>query len=154
MHRLNLLFPFLALTLLLASCQPATPPSPLAASVGTEFILAPGQSAILADAGLTLTLIAVSSDERCPSEIECFASGPVTLTVSAQKGSGEAVEFILQTFTSNNGLAPTIEFEGIQDRVMFEGHQIKITGVLPYPAKSMSEIKASEYRVSFLISLE
>ena len=154
MHRLNLLFPFLALTLLLASCQPATPPPPLTVSVDEEFVLAPGQSAILADAGLTLTLIAVSSDERCPSEIECFASGPVTLTVSAQKGSGEAVEFILQTFTSNNGLAPTMEFEGIQDRVMFEGHQIKITSVLPYPAKSMSEIKASEYRVSFLISLE
>lgn len=154
MHRSNLLLPFLALTLLLASCQPATPPPPLTASVGTEFTLAPGQSAILADAGLTLTLIAVSSDERCPSEIECFASGPVTLTVSAQKGSGEAVEFILQTFTSNNGLAPTMEFEGIQDRVMFEGHQIKVTSVLPYPAKSMSEIKASEYRVSFLISLE
>ena len=154
MHRSNLLFPFLALTLLLASCRPATPPPPLTVSVGTEFTLAPGQSAILADAGLTLTFIAVSSDERCPSEIECFASGPVTLTVSAQKGSGEAVEFILQTFTSNNGLAPTMEFEGIQDRVMFEGHQIKITSVLPYPAKSMSEIKASEYRVSFLISLE
>ena len=154
MHRSNLLFPFLALTLLLAACQPSTPPPPLAASVGTEFILAPGQSAILADAGLTLTLIAVSNDERCPSEIECAASGPVTMTVSAQKGSGEAVEFTLQTFTSNNGLAPMMEFEGIQDRVMFEGHQIKITSVLPYPAKSMSEIKASEYRVSFLISLE
>ena len=154
MHRLNLLFPFLALTLLLASCQPATPPPPLTVSVDEEFVLAPGQSAILADAGLTLTFIAVSNDARCPSEIECAVSGPVTLTVSAQKGPGEAVEFILQTFTSNNGMAPTMEFEGIQDRVMFEGHQIKITSVLPYPAKSMSEIKASEYRVSFLISLE
>jgi len=154
MHRSNLLLPFLALTLLLASCQPATPPPPLTISAGTEFTLTPGQSAILADADLTLTLIVVSNDARCPSKIECAASGPVTLTVSMQKGSGEAVEFTLQTFTSNNGLAPTMEFEGIQDRVIFEGYQVKITSVLPYPAKSMSEIKASDYRVSFLISLE
>lgn len=154
MHRSNLLLLLLAFTLFLVSCQPATPPLPLTATVGKEFTLAPGQSATLGDTELTLTLIAVSSDERCPSEIECAVSGPVTMTVSAQKGSGEATEIVLQTFTSNDGLAPTMEFEGIQDRVMFEGYQIKITSVLPYPAKSMSEIKSSEYRVGFLISLE
>ena len=154
MHKSRLILLFLAFTLFLVSCRPATPPPPLTVSVDEEFILAPGQSATLANTGLTFTLIAVSSDERCPSEIECAASGPVTMTVSAQKGSGEATEIVLQTFTSNDGLSPTMEFEGIQDRAMFEGYQIKITSVLPYPAKFMSEIKASEYRVGFLISLE
>ncbi|MFZ5879321.1 MAG: hypothetical protein ACOY0R_08115 [Chloroflexota bacterium] len=145
---------FLALTLLLAACQPATPPPPLTASVGTEFTLAPGGSALIEEAGLTLTLIAVSSDERCPSKIECFASGPVTLSVSAQKGSGEATDLILQTFTSNDGLAPTMEFEGIQSQTLFEGYHIKVTSVLPYPARSMTEIADADYRVSFLVSLE
>ena len=154
MHRSNLLLPFLALTLLLASCQPATPPSLLTISAGTEFTLTPGQSAILADAGLTFNLIVVSSDERCPSEIECAVSGPVTLSLSAQKDSGKTTNIVLQTFTSNNGLAPTMEFEGIQSQALFEGYRIKVTSVLPYPAHSKTEIKDSDYRVGFLVMQE
>jgi hypothetical protein len=150
----RLIVSFLLLTLLLASCQPATPPPPLTASVGTEFILAPGQSALIEEADLTLTLLSVSNDERCPSEIECFASGPVTLTISAQKGSREPTEFILQTFTDYKGQSPKMEFEGIQDRVTFEGYQIKVASVLPYPAKSTTEIADADYRVSLLVTLE
>jgi hypothetical protein len=155
MHRSNLLLPLLALTLFLMGCQlfaPATPPPPLTVSVDEEFVLAPGQSATVVDTGLTLKLIAVSSDERCPSEIECFASGPVTLSVSAQKDSSEATDLVLQTFTSNDGLAPTMEFEGIQSQTLFEGYRIKVTSALPYPARSKTEIKASDYRVGFVIT--
>lgn len=157
MHRSKLLLPLLALTLFLMGCQlfaPATPPPPLTVSVGEEFVLAPGGSALIEDAGLTLKLIAVSSDERCPSEIECFASGPVTLSVSAQKDSGESIDLVLRTFTSNNGLAPTMEFEGIQSQALFEGYRIKVTSVLPYPARSKSEIRDSDYRVGFLVTPE
>jgi hypothetical protein len=157
MHRSKLLLSLLALTLFLLGCQlfvPATPPPPLTASMGTEFTLAPGQSALIEEAGLTLKLIAVSSDERCPSEIECFASGPVTFSVSAQKDSGEATDLVLQTFTSNDGMAPTMEFEGIQSQTLFEGYRIKVTSVLPYPARSKSEIADADYRVSFMVTLE
>lgn len=153
----QLIVPSLLLTLFLLGCQlfaPATPPPPLTVSVDEEFVLAPGQSATVADTGLTFKLIAVSSDERCPSEIECFASGPVTLSLSAQKDSGAATDLVLRTFTSNDGLAPTMEFEGIQSQTLFEGYRIKVTSVLPYPAKSKSEIRASDYRVSFLVTPE
>ena len=157
MPRSNLLLPLLALTLFLLGCQlfaPATPPPPLTVSVDEEFVLAPGQSATIADTGLTFKFIAVSSDERCPSEIECAVSGPVTLSLSAQKDSGETVDLVLRTFTSNDGLAPTMEFEGIQSQTLFEGYRIKVTSVLPYPARSKTEIKDSDYRVGFLVTQE
>ncbi len=149
----RLLLPFLLMALILVGCKPATPPPPITIPVGAEFSLAPGQSATLEGAGLTIQLISVGSDERCPSGIECAVSGPVTMTISVQKGSSQTpTQIVLQSFTDNDGRAPEMEFEGIQDRVTFGGFQIKAAGVLPYPVKQKNEIKASDYRVSFVVT--
>ncbi|MEW5941306.1 MAG: hypothetical protein AB1750_16705 [Chloroflexota bacterium] len=142
----------LLLAALLASCGRSTPPASLTIDLETEFTLAPGQSASLAASSLTINLVGVSNDERCPSDIECAASGPVTLTISVQKEGGEPVEFTLQTFTGYDGRSPEGPFEGIQDRVEFEGYLIRVKGVLPYPVKAVNEIKDSEYRVTFLFT--
>ncbi|MBE0683321.1 MAG: hypothetical protein IH589_15535 [Anaerolineales bacterium] len=144
--------PLLLLALWLTSCQLTPPPPPITASVSDEFILASGQSAVIAGTDLTLKLIAVPGDERCPIEIECAASGPVTLSVSIQKGESEPADFILQSFTDSNGRAPEGPFEGIQDRMEYEGYLIQVKGVLPYPVQSMGEVKDSEYQVSFVIT--
>lgn len=141
----------LLLLLLLTSCRAATPPPPITASVNEEFTLRPGQSAAISDSDLTMNLVAVSSDERCPLEIECAASGPVSLSIAIQKGESSPVEFALQTFTDNNGRAPDISFEGIQDRIEFEGYVIQVKSVLPFPIKRSGEIRDSEYQVSFIV---
>jgi hypothetical protein len=60
----------------------------------------------------------------------------------------------MQTFTDNNGRAPGMEFEGIKDRMSYEGYLIRVVGVLPYPQKSMSEIEDSEYRVTLVVRKE
>ena len=63
----------------------------------------------------------------------------------------EPVEFIMETFTGYDGRAPEGPFEGIQDRVEYEGYFIRIIGVLPYPSSLSAPIEASEYRVSFVV---
>jgi hypothetical protein len=143
------------LATLLGSCQQtatATIPPPLTVTTDLEFTLAPGQSAALIDAVFTIRLIGITNDERCPSDIECAVSGPVSLSITVQKGGGDLTTINLQTFTGTDGRAPEARFEGIQDRVEFEGYLIQVKEVLPYPARAFDEINDSDYRVSFLVT--
>jgi hypothetical protein len=142
------LFP---VTALLFACQP-TPISPLITDQGVEFALAPGGSATIKDAGLTIKLISVLNDGRCPSQVECTESGPVQLSLSAQKDNGAAANLMMQTFTNNNGRSAAMEFEGITDRIVYEGYLIRIVGVLPYPEDLSTSIRQNDYRVSFVVT--
>ncbi len=148
----RLITPIILFTILLTSCQSAPPPPPVTVSVNDEFILRPSQSTAILGTDLTLNLIAVSSDERCPLEIECAMSGPVSLNISIQNAENSPSEFALQTFTGSDGRIPENPFEGIQNRMEFEGYIIQVKSVLPYPLKHSSEIKDSEYQVSFIVT--
>jgi len=132
------------------------------ATTGVEFtlvpaetitIIYPGNSKIYGE-GLNIELIGVTSDERCPSEIECAMSGPVSISLSVQLGDADPVDINLQTFTDYNGRAPNKEFKGIKGRVTYEGYLILVAGVLPYPAKSTAEIKDADYRVTLVVQKE
>ncbi len=146
------LLPIIFLLIVLSSCQTAPPTPPVAVSVSDEFILRPGQSAAILGTDLTLKLIAVSSDERCPLKMECAMSGPVTLSISIQSAENIPAEFSLQTFTDNNGRTPEMSFEGIQDRMEYEGYIFQVKAVQPFPLKRFGEIKDSEYQVSFVVT--
>ena len=141
----------LLLILLLTGCGSATP-APVVVPVGSEFTLAPNQIATLTDTQLTIRLIGVGGDQRCPSEIECAISGPVSVSLSAQIDNQVPANIDLQTFTGDDGRAPDMQFQGIKDRTIYEGYLIRVVGVLPYPAKSFNEIKDSAYRVSVLVT--
>ena len=143
-----LIFP---VTILLAACQTMAA-SPLIAEQGAEFVLAPGEMATITDAGLTIRLISVLSDERCPGAVECAASGPVQLSLAAQKENGISTELMVHTFTDNDGRSPAMEFEGITDRIIYEGYVIRIVGVLPYPEDLSTSIRQNDYRVSFVVT--
>ena len=134
----------------LTACQPS-PPAPITADVGAEFTLAPGQSGTISAAGIVITLTGVAGDGRCPLEIECAASGPVTVSIAAQSGSQAPQEFTFQTFTDNSGRVPEMHFQGMQESVEFGEFMIEVKSVLPFPQKSVSEIADSEYRVSFVV---
>ena len=150
----NLLITFIIMMTMLTACRTATPLPSVTATKDAEFTLAPNQTATIADTGLTVRLIGVAGDERCPSEIECAASGPVSVSLSVQMGDGDRANINLQTFTDNNGRAPDMEFEGIEDRVVYEGYLIRAAGVLPYPANLTDPIKDSEYRVILIVTQE
>jgi hypothetical protein len=143
---------FLMMMCILAACQTETPPPPATTTVNHEISLAPDQSATATGTDLTITFHSVVSDERCPRDVECAASGPVTVSLSVQQGDGAPNDFTLQTFTDVNGRSPNVQFEGITNRAEVGDYVIQIGGVTPYPAGSTTEIQASEYRVSLLIS--
>jgi len=153
LHRSKLLLiVFFLLTVILAACQTATPFPPVTATMDTEFTLAPDQSATISDTSLTIRLIGVTGDERCPSEMECAESGPVSLSLSVQRGNKNPTDINLQTFTSHNGRTPDMEFEGIKDRFIYEGYLIRVVSMLPYPVNLTNRIKDSEYRVGLVVS--
>ena len=136
---------------MLLACQ-TVPVLPLVAEQGVEFALAPGATATIKDIGLTIKFISVLNDGRCPSEVECAASGPVQILLSAQKDNGSAADLVLQTFTDNDGRSPAMEFEGITDRIVYEGYLIRIVGVLPYPENLSTSIQQNDYRVNFMVT--
>ena len=139
----------LLITLLLSACRPILP---ISAGMSEEFTLEPGQSVNIIDQDLTITLDGVTSDQRCPAKIECAMSGPVSVNVTVQAGSEPPEEFTFQTFTDNDGRVPEVEFQGMQTRMSAWIYTIRIKSVLPFPQRSISEIRDSEYRVSFVVS--
>jgi hypothetical protein len=147
----NLLPLFLIILSVVSACQTA-PPSPVAAIVDTEFTLAPEQSAVVEGTDLTITFHAVVSDDRCPSEVECAASGPVDVLLSIQQGNAAAAEFNLQTFTDHKGIAPSVPFEGLTNPIEVGGYLVRVAGVTPYPANPEIAIEPSDYRVTLLVS--
>ena len=142
----------LFLVCILAACQSSTPSSPGPVALNTEVTLAPGQSAAVTGTDLTITFHSVVSDERCPSEIECAASGPVTISLSIQQGEGDPTEFTLQTFTDLDGRSPNVQFEGVTNRTEIGDYAVQIASVTPYPQNLNTEIEASQYRVALLVS--
>jgi len=152
--RIRMFFVSVAWMVLLTACKSATPPPTICAATVAEFTLAIDQIVTITDTELTIKLISVSNDERCPSEIECAASGPVSVSLSVQVGKTDPTSINLQTLTDNNGRSPEMPFEGIEDRKIFEGYMIRIVGVQPYPRNWSSTIKDSEYRVTLVVSKE
>jgi hypothetical protein len=156
------LIAFSILVSMLIACQaliplPIAPPTPLApvtVEKDKEFTLSEDQTATVTGTGLTIRLIGVAGDQRCPREIECAISGPVSLSLSVQKDNGAPANIDLQTFTDDTGRAPAGKFEGINSRASFQGYSIQVMGVTPYPTKPSTPIKSSDYRVTLIVTQE
>ena len=149
--KIRLMISFLLLISTLVSCQSAKPLPSITATTNSEFTLASTQSATITDADLSITFNSVLSDDRCPSEVECAASGPVTVSLSVKQGNENAMELTLQTFTDQNGRAPDREFEGIEDRADLGDYLLQITGVTPYPKDPTIPIEPSEYQATLIV---
>lgn len=149
MHKMKRLFGILVF--LMTACQPTTPPTPITAVIGDEFTLAPGQKAVISESDLTITLISVPGDERCPLQIECAASGPVTVTIAVQSGAHSSSDFVFLTFTDNDGRVPSMDFQGMTTSVIAGDYVIRVRSILPFPQQFVSEIRDTDYRVSFVV---
>ena len=143
---------FVLFAFVLTACATASLPAPIKADVGEEFTLTPGQSASITDTELTITLVSVPTDGRCPLEIECTESGPVTVVVTVQFGSDAPQELVFQSFTDDSGNVPEIDFQGMQTSIEVGDVVIRVSKVLPFPKISAAEIKLAEYLVSFLLT--
>lgn len=141
---------YLALVCVLAtSCQTANPT--IETPLNAEFTLARDQSARIKATNLTVTFSSVLSDDRCPIEVECAASGPVTVTLSIQReGEDLPANVTLETFTNQEGRAPAEDIEGVEAFADIGEYVIRVVGVLPYP-RNLSGIKASDYQATFVV---
>src|SRR5512134_1297502 len=107
-------FPSLGmLCLLVAACQTANPT--IETPLNTEFTLARDQSARIKTTDLTVTFSSVLSDDRCPIEVECAASGPVTVSLAIHRaGEDLPVNVTMETFTDQEGRAPAEGLDGAE----------------------------------------
>jgi hypothetical protein len=137
--------------ILLSACRIGTPES-MTVLTNSNFTLSEGQTAEVSDAGIAVTLIAISGDSRCPLGMECAVSGPVSVSLSIRNQSEFESTEDLQTFTDTTGLAPEMEFEGIKDRTTVDGVLIKIISVLPYPENKPFSIGEPDYRVTLKVT--
>lgn len=133
----------------LAACQSTSPV--IETALNSEFSLEPGQAARVKGTDLTITFNAVLGDDRCPSELECAASGPVTVSLSVQQEDAVPFGITLETVTDQEGRSPAVPLEGIQDAVEAGDYIIRVLGVLPYP-QNLSGIKASDYQAILIVT--
>ena len=63
-------------------------PQPLRIEPGQSISLRPGQVALAADGGLRFGFEAVTSDSRCPKNVQCVWAGDATVRIWVQRGAG------------------------------------------------------------------
>ena len=73
---------YLAVFCLLAvtACSEKSPAAP--SPVSREVVLAPGQTAAVAEAGITLRFEGVSGDSRCPIDAICITGGDALVQIA------------------------------------------------------------------------
>lgn len=143
---------FVLFAFFLNACATASLPAPIQADIDEEFTLTPSQSVTIPESNLTMTLLSVPTDGRCPLDIECAESGPVALAVTLQVGSDAPQELIFQAFTNDSGHVPETDFQGMQTGIEVGDVVIRVSKVLPFPRTSSIAIKPAEYLVSFLVT--
>lgn len=126
----------LALAVLaLAACDK----SPTAPTVGLnqEFVLAPGEAATIAGAGISIRFVGVLGDSRCPADVVCILGGDAIVRINVLSFGGGRYDYDLHT----GDLRP----------VVHRGFTIALVNVVPYPFSSQT-IRPKEYRVTLRVT--
>jgi len=72
-------------------------PSAERVPLGREFSLAVGQSAVVGDAGLRVSLKGVAQDSRCPVDVQCIWEGDATVSIDVASAPSPRAEYELHT---------------------------------------------------------
>lgn len=117
------------------------PASPAAPTLGQPFTLAIGQSATLSDAPVKITFDGVREDSRCPKQVNCVWMGRAVFDLTAQVGESAPITLTLATIHSPEKT----------DHAAFDGYEIALQGVQPYPETPDNPIKREDYRAEFVV---
>lgn len=101
-----------------------------------EFPLAPGQSAVIGDAPLSVRFNGVTGDSRCPADVVCVQGGDAVVHVTARSSRG-AREVELHT----GDLRPATH----------DGYTIALVELQPYPFSTRT-IAPDEYRATLRVT--
>ncbi|HUQ18646.1 MAG TPA: hypothetical protein VM099_03445 [Gemmatimonadaceae bacterium] len=105
---------------------------------GEDFELSPTETAIVDQGAVTLTLVKVNEDSRCPIDVQCVWAGDVALA--------------LLVGTNSNARNPSTIHTNLDPRTTIaDGYKIEAVSVQPAP-RSQSTIPQSSYRITFRVS--
>ena len=99
-----------------------------------EFELAPGGSAVIDEASLTVRFNNVSSDSRCPGDVVCVQAGNAVVRIAVISG-GQTREYELHTTPSR---------QSVRDGEV----TITLVELQPYPFTSRPPILPEDYRAT------
>jgi len=129
-----LIFPVL-LIFLFGCFQPAQK----TAALNEEFTLKIGETASIPSEGLSITLVDVPEDSRCPTDVVCVWAGRTTVTLQVKKDGNDLGGFNATTQPGAEGTAAAIS-----------GYLIRISGISPSPV-STTAIQKSDYLVTMVV---
>jgi len=127
----------------LAACAAGgSGPSSPTPAVNEEFTLAPGQTAVVNDAKISLTFESVSEDSRCPSDVQCIWEGDAVVVLKVKTTADEVTrEVHTQGGETRARKAPAGD------------HIVTLVRLDPTP-RSGSPIEASAYRATLMLARE
>ncbi len=106
--------------------------------VGEPFQLGVGESVVIADAGFRVGFDHVSSDSRCPRNVDCIWEGNAAARTWAETSRTDRTFFDLNT-------NPEFQREG-----SFLGFFIRLLGVAPHPVDGVI-IDPNDYIVTMVV---
>lgn len=97
--------------------------------MGSDFTLAPGESVVFRNSGMTFTFTRVVSDSRCPTAVTCVWAGSAIIAMRVVN-NGTNSDFTLETV-------------GARRSVVVNNYLVHLTDVTPYPDASGATPPAS-----------
>src|SRR4029450_1612293 len=137
MARPPILFSLLAIATL-AGCSSDRPGAPTG-PVNAQFVLAPGQSADVAGAGIRLRFVGVMGDSRCPGDALCIQGGDAIVQIEVVPAAG-------------GGLTSYNLHTGSMQPVRPDDLTIALVELMPYPFSSLPPIVPSAYRATLRVT--
>ena|SRR5215208_4796919 len=113
----------------------------ISAELEDPFQLAVNQTAVIVANNISMQLLDVPEDSRCPAFVECIWAGQVVVSLNVSKFSSVPLIF-------NLTLGPSPSNSSTRS---VDSHVIKLLQVKPYPVGD-EEIAKDDYRVTFVIS--
>ncbi|MBA2302403.1 MAG: hypothetical protein H0W08_07185 [Acidobacteria bacterium] len=117
-----------------SACYQDSPTAP--GPVNREVTLAPGQSASVAGAGLTIKFNGVTGDSRCPADAICITGGSANVHLELRGSDGARQEVTFET--------------GNPQPVKFTTLTLDLTQLAPYPFISRP-IQPGDYRATITV---
>lgn len=118
---------------------------------GKSLTLAWGESAQLDDADVEITFESIFSDGRCPLDVECAESAPVTVNLKmTDLATGATTYFNLSAHTDDEG-AVVADTAGAMPSDSVGAVDVTLQRVTPYPARG-GPAGRDDYRVTLLVA--
>jgi hypothetical protein len=119
----------------MTGCDQTSPTGPTV-PINSEFVLAPGQSAVIEGANISIQFDGVEGDSRCPADALCIQGGDARVRVEVTSARGRR-EYELHT--------------GNTQPVRHDDVTIHLVQLAPYPFSSRT-IAPDEYRVTLRVT--